>query len=49
MTYEKALKEPIRRFIGLLEPVLILMMGMVIGFIIISVLVAVFSITDLPF
>lgn len=49
VTYEKALKEAVRRFIGVLEPALILAMGMVIGFIVISVLVAVFSITDLPF
>ncbi|MEN6465941.1 MAG: type II secretion system F family protein [Syntrophaceae bacterium] len=49
VTYEKALKEAVRRFISVLEPALILAMGMIIGFIVISVLVAVFSITDLPF
>ena len=46
--YEKSLKETIKRFIGLLEPVLILSMGLVIGFIIIAMLMAIFSITDLP-
>jgi general secretion pathway protein F len=49
ITYEKALREALKRFISLLEPALILIMGLVIGFIVISVLVAVFSITDLPF
>ena len=48
-TYEKSLKESVKRFVGLLEPVLILGMGLIIGFIIVSMLMAIFSITDLPF
>lgn len=48
-TYEKSLKESVRRFMGLLEPTMILTMGLVIGFIVISMLMAIFSITDLPF
>lgn len=48
-TYEKSLKESVRRFMGLLEPAMILAMGLVIGFIVISMLMAIFSITDLPF
>jgi general secretion pathway protein F len=48
-TYEKSLKESVRRFVGLLEPAMILTMGLVIGFIVISMLMAIFSITDLPF
>jgi len=48
-TYEKSLKEAIKRFIGLLEPVMILTMGLIIGFIVISMLMAIFSITALPF
>lgn len=48
-TYEKSLKESVKRFMGLLEPAMILGMGLVIGFIIISMLLAVFSILDLPF
>ena len=48
-SYEKSLKQAVRRFISLLEPVLILIMGVVIGFIVVSMLMAVFSITELPF
>lgn len=48
-TYEKSLKEAIKRFISLLEPVMILTMGLIIGFIVISMLMAIFSITALPF
>ena len=33
---------------SILEPVLILFMGLVIGFIVISMLLAVFSISDIP-
>jgi len=47
--YEKSLKEAVRRFVSFLEPVVILAMGLVIGFIIVSMLMAIFSITDLPF
>jgi general secretion pathway protein F len=47
--YEKSLKEAVKRFMGILEPAIILGMGLLIGFIVISMLVAVFSITDLPF
>jgi len=47
-TYEKNLKETVRRFVSLLEPLMILIMGLLIGFIVISMLMAIFSITDLP-
>ncbi len=46
--YEKNLKETIKRFVSLLEPIMILGMGFMIGFIVISILMAIFSITDLP-
>jgi len=46
--YEKSLRAAIKRFIGFLEPVMILCMGLVIGFIVISMLISIFSITDLP-
>ncbi len=46
--YEKNLRETVRRFMSLLEPALILAMGLIIGFIVISMLVGIFSITDLP-
>ena len=48
-TYEKSLRVAVKNFISFLEPALILLMGMVIGFIVLSMLTAIFSITDLPF
>jgi general secretion pathway protein F len=48
-TYERSLKEAVKRFVSFLEPVVILTMGLIIGFIIVSMLMAIFSITDLPF
>jgi general secretion pathway protein F len=48
-TYEKSLKASIKRLISFMEPAMILGMGLVIGFIVISMLTAIFSITDLPF
>jgi general secretion pathway protein F len=48
-TYEKSLKEAVKRFMSLMEPFIILAMGLVIAFIVISMLVAIFSILDLPF
>jgi general secretion pathway protein F len=47
--YEKNLKETVKRFVSFLESAMILSMGLVIGFIVISMLMAIFSITDLPF
>jgi general secretion pathway protein F len=47
--YEKSLRVSIKRFISFLEPAMILGMGLVIGFIVLSMLLAIFSITDLPF
>jgi general secretion pathway protein F len=48
-TYEKSLRVSIKRFISFLEPAMILVMGLIIGFIVLSMLIAIFSITDLPF
>jgi general secretion pathway protein F len=48
-TYEKSLRLAVKRFIGFLEPALILGMGLIIGFIVLSMLLAIFSITELPF
>lgn len=48
-TYERSLRVAIKRFVSLLEPVLILGMGIIIGFIVISILMAIFSIVELPF
>lgn len=48
-TYEKSLSIAIKRFVNLIEPVMILTMGLIIGFIVISMLLAIFSITEIPF
>lgn len=48
-TYDKSLKVAIKRFVGFAEPAMILGMGLIIGFIVVSMLMAIFSITDLPF
>lgn len=48
-TYEKSLRIAIKRFVSFLEPALILGMGVIIGFIVISILMAIFSIVELPF
>jgi general secretion pathway protein F len=48
-TYEKSLKDSVKRFMGLLEPAIILTMGLVIAFIVVSMLVAIFGILELPF
>lgn len=48
-TYEKSLKVAVKRFVSLFEPALILGMGLIIGFIVISMLTAIFSMTELPF
>jgi len=46
--YEKSLKQAVKRLMSLLEPIMILFMGLVIGFIVVSMLLAVFSISDIP-
>lgn len=48
-TYEKSLNTAIKRFVSLLEPVMILTMGLIIAAIVISILMAIFSIIELPF
>ena len=48
-TYEKSLNVAIKRFVGLLEPIMILAMGIIVAAIIISILMAIFSIIELPF
>ncbi|HOG17104.1 MAG TPA: type II secretion system F family protein [Syntrophales bacterium] len=46
--YEKSMRQAVKRFMSLLEPALILVMGLIIGFIVISMLLAIFSISDIP-
>ncbi len=47
--YEKIVRSSVKRFIGLLEPAMILVMGILVGFIVISMLMAIFSINEIPF
>ncbi len=49
VTYEKSLRVSVRRVVSLIEPAMILIMGLIIGFIVLSMLMAIFSITDMPF
>ena len=46
--YEKVMKNAVKRLIGFLEPAMILMMGVVVAFIVISMLMAIFSMNDIP-
>jgi len=47
--YERDTYNQIKRLTSLLEPLLILVMGLIVGFVVISMLLAVFSINDVPF
>jgi general secretion pathway protein F len=47
--YEKAVRDMVKRFVSLLEPAMILLMGIMVGFIVISMLMAIFSINEMPF
>jgi type II secretion system protein F len=47
--YDQEVKRTTKRLTSLLEPLLILGMGLVIGIVVISMLLAIFSINDLPF
>jgi type II secretion system protein F len=47
--YEENVQTSIKRFVSLLEPLIILVMGSVVGFIVVSMLLAIFSINEIPF
>lgn len=47
--FDLEVKTTIKRMLSLLEPALILFMGVLVGFIVISMLLAIFSINELPF
>ena len=47
--YEKIVRDAVKRFINLLEPAMILVMGVIVGLIVISMLTAIFSMNDMPF
>jgi len=46
--YETDVRNTIKRLISLLEPFMIFLMGLIVGFIVISMLLAIFSINDIP-
>jgi general secretion pathway protein F len=48
-SYEKSVRESVKRLTALLEPVMILFMGLVVGFVVISMLMGIFSMNDIPF
>lgn len=48
-TYETNIQMSLKRVISLLEPILILVMGGIVGFIVLSMLLAIFSINEIPF
>ncbi len=47
--FELEVKNTIKRLLSMLEPALILLMGAMVGFIVIAMLMAIFSINELPF
>jgi type II secretion system protein F len=47
--YDQEVKRTAKRLTSLLEPALILGMGLIIGLVVVSMLLAIFSINDLPF
>jgi general secretion pathway protein F len=48
-SYEENVQTALKRFVSLLEPLIILLMGGIVGFIVISMLLAIFSINEIPF
>ena len=47
--YEESVKNSMKRLISLIEPIVILVLGGLIGFIVISMLLAIFSVNEIPF
>jgi len=48
-SYEEDIQTTVKRLVSFLEPLIILVMGAVVGFIVIAMLLAVFSINEIPF
>ncbi len=48
-SYEENIQTTVKRLVSFLEPLIILVMGAVVGFIVIAMLLAVFSINEIPF
>lgn len=47
--YDGRVKTSLKRLLSLLEPLLILSLGLIVGFIVLSMLLAIFSISEVPF
>jgi general secretion pathway protein F len=47
-TFEGDVRTELKRFIGLLEPAIILIMGVLVAFIVVAMLMAIFSINEMP-
>ncbi len=47
--FDLEVRTTVKRMLSLLEPALILLMGIIVGFIVIAMLMAIFSINELPF
>jgi general secretion pathway protein F len=48
-TYEESVQNAVKRFVSLLEPLIILVMGAFVGFIVLSMILAIVSINEVPF
>lgn len=48
-TYEETVRTAVKRVVSLMGPVILLVMGGVVGFIVLSILLAISSITEVPF
>jgi general secretion pathway protein F len=48
-TYDKEVEQSIKQVISLIEPMMILLMAVIIGFIVVSMLLAIFSANDIAF
>jgi type II secretion system protein F len=48
-SYEESVRTAVKRFVSLLEPMILLVMGGVVGFIVLSILLAITSISDVAF
>jgi type II secretory pathway component PulF len=47
-SFEGDVRKLVKRLVGLLEPLIILAMGLLVGFIVVAMLMAIFSISDIP-
>ncbi|MBI5789107.1 MAG: type II secretion system F family protein [Candidatus Schekmanbacteria bacterium] len=48
-SYDEEIRNSIKRLISFIEPAMILLMGIVVGFIVVAMLMAIFSVNQMPF